>query len=365
MPDTMTVKERWLAALHLQPVDRLPFWPKLRGSYQPAQEVPFQDMKLREIHDWIGSDRLERIPACATHRRQRTSVRREESDNVRTFVYETPNGCMEQVRQFDAGSRSWPPVAFPIKKADDIGLMTEIFEDVRVELNREVLERAQQAYRQHGDDAFVAHSIGESPLMTFVEWLAGVKNAHLLLLDYEEEVEALFDAMHRVLVETAAILAEFDPGDALWMTENTSTTLISPGQFRHYCMQHLREYAEICRSFGKPLFLHMCGHLKALLPDLETLPVHGFEAFTTPSLGNTTLLDGRTACPTKCLVGGTNAVLWTKPAGEIIETLERDLDVLPHHRGIVVTSAGVMPPLASPETIREVCEWVKQYPAHM
>ena len=122
-----------------------------------------------------------------------------------------------------------------------------------------------------------------------------------LLLDYEEEVEALFDAMHRVLVETAAILAEFDPGDALWMTENTSTTLISPGQFRHYCMQHLREYAEICRSFGKPLFLHMCGHLKALLPDLETLPVHGFEAFTTPSLGNTTLLDGRTACPTKCL----------------------------------------------------------------
>jgi len=32
--------------------------------------------------------------------------------------------------------------------------------------------------------------------------------------------------------------------------------------------------------------------------------VAAFEAFTSPTLGNTTLLDGRTACPDKCLIGG-------------------------------------------------------------
>jgi len=55
----------------------------------------------------------------------------------------------------------------------------------------------------------------------------------------------------------------------------------------------------------------------------------------------------------------------TRSADEIISQLEIDLDALPHHRGIVVTSAGVMPPMCKPETIKEVCEWVKQYPARM
>ncbi len=58
-------------------------------------------------------------------------------------------------------------------------------------------------------------------------------------------------------------------------------------------------------------------------------------------------------------------MLWTKTAEEIIATIDRDLGELPHHRGIVVTSAGVMPPLCKPETIKQVCEWVKQYPARM
>ena len=40
-------------------------------------------------------------------------------------------------------------------------------------------------------------------------------------------------------------------------------------------------------------------------------------------------------------------MLWLKPANEIIAKIEQDLDELPHHRGIVVTSAGVMPTRSS------------------
>jgi uroporphyrinogen-III decarboxylase len=124
-------------------------------------------------------------------------------------------------------------------------------------------------------------------------------------------------------------------------------------------------YGEMTRRYGRVLFLHMCGKLKMLLPDLATLPAEAFEAFTAPPLGSTTLLDGRSACPDTCLVGGTHAMLWTRPAEEIIAQLEQDLDALPHHRGLVVTSAGVMPPLCPPETIKAVAEWVQAYPARM
>ena len=109
----------------------------------------------------------------------------------------------------------------------------------------------------------------------------------------------------------------------------------------------------------------MCGHLKALLPDLAQIPAQAFEAFTSPTLGDTSLLDGRSACPHKCLIGGTNAMLWTKTAGKVISKIEDDLQELPHHRGLVVTSAGVMPPMCKPDTIKQVCEWVKEFPASM
>jgi len=52
-------------------------------------------------------------------------------------------------------------------------------------------------------------------------------------------------------------------------------------------------------------------------------------------------------------------------AKEIIGEIQKALDELPHHRGLVVTSAGVMPPLCRPETIREVCERVKAYDPRM
>lgn len=197
--------------------------------------------------------------------------------------------------------------------------------------------------------------------MYLVEHLAGIEGAHALLADHLAEVEALFDVIHRLLLRIMEITAAHTPADLIYLTENTSTTLISPSQYRRYCVPHIEQYGRITRFAGKPLVLHMCGHLKQLLPDLAKLPVEAFKAFTTATLGNTTLLDGRAACTDKCLIGGTNAMLWLKPANQIIAQIERDLDALPHHRGIVVTSAGVIAPACRPETVRQVCEWVTAY----
>jgi len=105
----------------------------------------------------------------------------------------------------------------------------------------------------------------------------------------------------------------------------------------------------------------MCGHLKALLPDIAALPAAGIEAFTSAPVGNTSLREGRSACADKCLIGGTNPSLWLKDATAIVEAIERDLGALPHCWRIVVTSAGMMPPACRPEAIRQVAQWVKYY----
>ena len=361
----MTPKERWLAAIHLEPVDRLPFWPKLDAAYPGAQDAPFRRMALDEIHDWIGSDKHVGIPGCVREIRQRTSVETATDNGTRRTVYRTPRGGTQLVCQFDAPSHAWHPVEFPVNGLADIRLMTRVYEDVRVELDEEQRQTAQAQSRAIGPDALTTNSIGTSPLMHWIEWLAGVEQAHFLLMDHRDAVEDLFAAMHRVLVDRTGLLCEHSPADVLYLIENTSTTLISPDQYRQYCVPHVGEYARITSEAGRDLVLHMCGHLKALLPDLAQIPAQAFEAFTSPTLGDTSLLDGRRVCPDKCLVGGTNAMLWTNPADRIAARIEADLDELPHHRGVVVTSAGVMPPLCRPETIRRICAWVKTYAARM
>ena len=361
----MTSRERWLAAIHLKPVDRLPFWPKLNASYPPAQEAPFRDMPIDALFEFTGSDPQRGLPGILREKRSRTEERVITEDGARRTLYRTPWGEMRQVLHFDEGSRSWHPVEFPVKTAEDIRRMTGFFEDADWELDADLLGRARAQRDALGESACLAHSVGKSPLMLWVEFLAGVEQAHLLLADHPEEVETLFEAIHRGMLAKARLLAEHSPADLLYMTENTSTTLISPDQYRRYCARHIGECGAVVRDAGRLYALHMCGTLKALLPQLAETPAHVFEAFTSPTLGDTTLLDGRTACPDKCLVGGTNAMLWTRSAPEIIRQIESDLDALPHHRGIIVTSAGVMPPLCKPETIREVCEWVKGYPVRV
>ncbi len=361
----MTSRERWLAALSLEPVDRLPFWPKLDGAYPRARTGRFAGADLNALHDFIGSDPHVWISGGAREVRRRSSIERVDSPGGCTVTYRTPSGEMRAQHHFDEPSQSWHPVEFPVKTVDDIRRMIDAHEDAVVEADEGGLAKAREQQDAAGSDALTAVSLGTSPLMEWVESLAGVENAHYFLADYPGEVEALFDAMMRPLLRRTEILADRSPANILYLIENTSTTLISPEQFRRYAVPQIRAVGETVAAADATLVLHMCGKLKALLADIATLPAAGVEAFTAPPLGDTTLADGRAACPDACFVGGTHAMLWTRPAREIIAHVERSLDALPHHRGIVVTSAGVMPPMCEPETIKAVCEWVKQYPAKM
>ena len=361
----MTARERWLAALRMEPVDRLPFWPKLDAAYPHWRTGRFAGKSNDELHDFIGSDKHVGIERVFREVCTKTSIDVVETKSEVRRTYRTPHGEMHEVCRFDDGSHSWHPVEYPIKTSDDVRLMRELYEDCEVERDEEALAKGHARVKETGQSACVNQCIATTPMMWFVEHHAGVENGHFLLADCPEEVEAFFNAMHRVICRKAEISAEHSPADMFYMIENTSTSLISPMQFRQHCMPTLRECTEILNAHDRIMVYHMCGLLKDLLPDIATLGAAGIEAFTAPTLGNTMLLDGRTACPDMCLVGGTQATFWTKPADAIIAKIEEALAPLPHHRGIVVTSAGVMPPMCEPETIREVCEWVKAYPARM
>lgn len=358
----MTPRQRFLAALNLEPVDRLPFWPKLSESYAPAQRMPFREMDLDELFAWFGGERHLFLGSAVADARPDGALRHDIRGGRRTTTYATRHGELVGESRYDHGSRSWHPTVFPVRDLNDLHRLTAWYEDARPELNREALDRARQLQERAGETACTAVGVGRSPLMAFLEFHAGVEGAHYLLNDHEADCLALFAAEQRVILATTELVVEHHPADAVYLIEDTSTTLLSPSQYRRYNRPQIEQVARRVTEAGRPMMLHMCGHLKRLLPDLAGLPVRGFEAFTAPPVGDTTLADGRAACPDFCLIGGTSAALWMQPAAAIIARLEADLEALPHHRGVVVSSAGVMPPAAVPETIRAVLDWLRDYP---
>ena len=352
----MTSKERIRAAVTNQPLDRLPFWPKLDKAYANRWGHP-----ASYFHQYIGSDYVTGISHSFTELRKNTRFKENVNGNAYQASFETPQGSLKMRKRFDTGSQAWHPEEYPIKTKQDIEIMALWVRDAEVTFDRAGNEETVRRYNSIGEDVFVIDDMGESALMYFIEWLAGIERGHYLLNDYPGETEDLFDAIHRNLLRRFEISAAHSPADALHLTENTSTTLISPAQYEKYCFPQISEYGTVAGDNGRLLVLHMCGHLKALLPMLNRLPAAAFEAFTSPSVGNTTLHEGRTICPDKCLIGGTNAVVWLKSTAEIIAYLREQLDALPHHRGLCVSSAGVMPPACAPETIKEVKQWLDGY----
>jgi uroporphyrinogen-III decarboxylase len=363
----MNTKEVWLKAINGEPLDRIPFWPKLWSEYPGMQKKPFSDMSLKELHEWIGSDynHMPDVPTGIREVYNSCNLKETKTENFSKKLYQTSLGEVSFAEGFDSESQSWHPVAHPVKTLSDINILTEFFSDLRYEIDEESLNKAENIVEKLGDDGYVSVPIGTSPLMEWVEYFAGVENSHLLLLDYQKEVEQLFEVLQDRLLDKTRLISKYHPADILFFIENTSTSLISPTQYNNYCFPHLSECAGLIRKEKRKSFLHMCGHIKILLPKLSTIDFDAFEAFTTAPLTDQSLLDGRTNCPDKCLIGGTNAVLWTKSAVEIMEEIKKQLDVLPHHRGIIITSGGTVPPQVEPEKIKAVCEWLREYPVRM
>ena len=357
--DEMTSRQRLLAAYRREAVDRLPFWAKVTNeTWRRNQPDEVRRMSNVELLDYIHADGLFHAPRCveiSTPRAQRTETT---EGSVRTIVTETPDGDLVERWSTDATTGSVHPTEFPVKTVEDLKRFRWLYERQVRPSQPQIADARRQADRI-GQRGITMCSWGTSPLMHLIEHVIGPAETVFFLTDHPDETDELIDAMHRANVELVQCVAEHAPADAIVSVENTSTSLLSPWLFEKYCHSHLCEYGRIIAAEGKMHELHMCGLLKALLERIDTIPASSIEAFTSPPLANTRLVDGKTLAPSKTLVGGTCVnVWWRKDVEAIKRYIQWELEACPDHRGIVLTTAGVAPPACSAETFREVGQWI-------
>ena len=354
----MTSRERVLAAYRGEEIDRLPYWAKMGGAYLLGQSDEFCKLSDFEQLDYIHGDGRFGLASCVRTVRPHVTETVTDTGDIKTTVFHTPDGDLVDKWAFDNGTGTHHPIEFAIKTVEDIGRYRWFYKDLKQEILDDDISGAQERLKEIGQRGITAASWGTSPLMDLIEHIIGPENTNFMLFDYPEQMSELINLMHTACVERARLVARHSPADIVVSVENTSTTLISPDQFDSWCLGHLCDFGRAIEAEGVMHELHMCGHTNVLLEKIDTIPASAIEAFTSPTLGNTRLIDGKTKAPSKTLIGGTNVNTWLCNEQEIKDYISKEISACPNTRRIILTTAGVAPPQCTPDTFRSIGEWL-------
>ncbi len=362
--ETMTGRQRILATFAQDPVDRFPVWLKMANrTWQNPQPKPYRSMDAWDLLEACGCDLISHTHVPVHQEQPHVTVQtRRDGDREYTF-WQTPDGELRAERHFDPYTQSWHPCVFPADSSENLRRLRWLFKDTRYHADEAESRKArawQEALEARGGVS--GQGVGPGPLMNLVEHQAGPVQIAYLLADVPELVDEVMAEMHADRLRYLSALLPATPTETIWLTENTSTTLISPDWFQRYCAGHLREYGQRIADAGKIGVHHMCGTLNALLEKIDPLPCTVNEAYTTRPLGDVSLAEGRARMPSKALMGGTNATLWLEEPETIAATVAEDLANCPDRRGIFLTSAGVLPAPVSFDKARRTVALLKELP---
>ncbi|MFP4176848.1 MAG: uroporphyrinogen decarboxylase family protein [Candidatus Brocadiia bacterium] len=362
--ESLSNRERIFATIRGDEVDRYPVWLKMTNpTWQRGQEEPYRSMDAETLLRKTGCDLLLGNECRVQNCNPNIETHTERDDNISREVMQTPDGKLIRERTFDPDTESWHPTRFPVNNVQELAASRWLYRDTSYEVDS---GDAEQHLRRQAElqekDAVTMCGVGPGPLMNMVEHQSGPVTSIYLMEDAPELFGEVLELMHQDRLRyLRTVLPELEV-DTFWLTENTSTTLISPEMFENYCMPHLRDYGNIILEHNITPVHHMCGTLNALLEKVDKLPALVNEAFTTPPVGDCTLAEGRQRMPSKALFGGTNATLLTQPLDSIIDEVSRDLQNCPDRRKIFLTSAGVLPAPISFDKARQIVAAFKDLP---
>ena len=337
----MTGRERLEAALRCEEVDRVPWAPKVFiGHYRSGTSAAHQAMSVAEFADVLNCDAIawDNLVTARTENVTHEAVR---DGHTVTRITRTPVGEIVSGSSWSPETHSGHPTEFPLKGPRDYEVATYIAEHTEFEVEG---DRHEATLESVGDRGIVITTGPGTPLMTLIQNTIGMPQVYYHLNDYQKEFDELYEAESDRWCRYYETLAKSD-AEYVCTQENTSTTLVSPALYEKYCLPLKRKAREIMGRAGKHYMLHMCGCLKALLPQIDEVRADSWESFTPPPIGDTHFGDGRrVAGDGVCLIGGMNAVMvsvWDHQ--RVLDYVDRTLAGLPHTRGIVFTSGGAMP----------------------
>jgi uroporphyrinogen-III decarboxylase len=379
--ETMTSRERLMAALRHEEVDRVPWSPLVCGYFSLGLPDPIYGNDL-EAQRAFGADIMERIstgvwtqslplgipivgganmfPVDTVTSSGNIEVKEIWKGDQLLRIFETPVGAVREIYEKRPTS-PWMafPVEFKIKTVEDLKVYRYIVEALEYKPAYETFIRTN---REIGDEGIATTPTPVTAFQMILEVELGVERFHYFLADYPKEMEEAMEVWHAKNLEACKIIAE-SPAEVVIIYENTSTSYMSPPMFKRYILNHLNEYADLFHDAGKMLLVHACGKLKGVAEDLTLGRYDGICDMAPPPTGDMTLAQAKGIWGDKLVAtGGIDGTAFAMLSpDEMKKYVWRILEEIAPYRGVILGSADAVPYGTPLETLRAVTEAVKEF----
>jgi hypothetical protein len=290
--DSMTSRERLVAALHGRPVDRLPFSPFLAyvwESYPQAVRDRGQPAFLQEV----GADPLWRGAPCpvACSVPGACLEQKEDGDWI-VQVTTTPVGSLVHRHKKSANGNTNFLVEHPLKTAEDFKIQLWIEEHTKFTYDPAAAEQHLAGPGREGLSLGMLLPRGKTAFQTMVEYLVGTEELVYALADFPPVVEQLLAVMVAKDLEAVRLAAQ-SLYDSFITWEDSSTQNYSPYLYDKYIAPQIGQFCQVLAGHGKWYVQHACGHVRALLGSMRAGGVLAVESLSPRPTGNVSIREAR------------------------------------------------------------------------
>jgi len=318
----MTPKENLMAILSGQKPEWVPVSVHIANANNLPGHLPREllndPLDRLEISRFVGGDILHEINAVRTKPSAGMRTKSETCGDMRAATLVTPEGSLTEEVMYarvptpvveplpEGHVLPWPIVnsvhtSFFIKGIPDYQILKSYHQSLTYEADHDLIVREQNRVGDRG--ICILGGGPSSPLYSLVARYAGIEQLSLDMFDNPDEVESAMEVMTEAACRWYRAAAS-SPCDVIRCTEDLDTKLVSPDWFHRYAKPALTEYARICHEKGKKFVVHMCGHVRGLLPDIASIGADAVHCLTSPPTGDTTIREAR-----RVLSGHTAAML--------------------------------------------------------
>ena len=365
MKPEMTGKERILAALRRQPVDRVP-WVPLLVPYTIAGFPKTAPHRVAEAQRAVGCDIwtqsvVDRIGLWLPKSGSKINKILHFVDGDVVSGYETPEGTITERQRSGVGGSLNAPVEYLIKTPQDLRAYRYVLSNSFLFV-ADLTEHYAWEDAIVGDDGVITDvSIGMSPHQMFINLFAGVENTYDLQAEEPELFDEVMEMMHLQYKHQIRETVKRSKADIFVSSENTSWTTMSPKTYEKYCARQLSEYADILHEYGKLHVIHACGKLCYLNDLMASCRFDCIADIAPEPTGDTELWEAAKAFPNHSVKGGIGAHTFISDNPN--DCYEKALEILEKTRGmsgILLGSGDSVPNGTSMENLRAVSKAVEE-----
>jgi len=361
----MTGKERILAALRQEPVDRVPWVPLLVPSTIAGfpKDAPH---RVAEAQRAVGCDIW--TQAVADRIGQWLPNPRSYIYRLQYFVdgdivtgFETPEGTITGRQRSGVGGSISAPVEYMLKTPQDLRVYRYVLENSFLFV-ADYTDNYKWEEKIIGEDGVITDAtVGMPPYQMLITLLAGVESTNELQSEVPELFDEVMEIMHRQNLLQIRETAKRSKAEIFISSDNTSLTTISPKTYGKYCASQLSEYADVLHRYGKLHVIHMCGKLHSLTEQINASRFDCAADIAPSPTGDMELWEAAEALPNLAVKGGIGPETFISDDPEVcyskaIEILEKTRGRL----GVLLGSGGSIPSGTSIENLRAITKAVEE-----